>query len=101
MDASSKPSCPRCLLLFTSLAAGVGTVLRFWEGVPPEVLIRDKFGQWNITPKQFVLRGGTTEATTVSVWFVGSDWKMEARLGKIIFEVSVWVAVIVSRRGSF
>jgi hypothetical protein len=45
MDASSKPSCPRCLLLLTSLAAGVGTALRFWEGVPPEIIIRDKFGQ--------------------------------------------------------
>ena len=38
-------------------------------------------------------------ATTVLVWFVGSDWKMKARLGKIVFEVSVWVAVIVSPRG--
>jgi hypothetical protein len=37
-----------------SLAAGVGTVLRFWEGVPPEIRIRDKFGQWNIKPKQSV-----------------------------------------------
>ena len=35
------------------------------------------------------------------VWFVWSDGKMEAGLGEIIFNVSVGVAVIVTRRGGF
>src|SRR6266404_6959346 len=33
------------------------------------------------------------------VRFVRSDRKMKARLGKVIFDISVWVAVIVSGRG--
>ena len=33
------------------------------------------------------------------VRFVGSDREVEARLGEIIFQVSVWVLVIVSPRG--
>ena len=33
------------------------------------------------------------------VRFVRSDRKMRARLGKVIFDISVWVAVIASGRG--
>lgn len=35
------------------------------------------------------------------VRFVGSDWKMEARFREIIFNVRVWIAVIVSLCGGF
>ena len=33
------------------------------------------------------------------VRFVRGDGKMKARLGKVVFNISVWVAVIVSLRG--
>ncbi len=38
---------------------------------------------------------------TLLVRFVWSDGKVEAGLGEIIFNVSVWIAVIVPWRGSF